>query len=114
MRLRNSFATAALAALAVSLIANDALARKTGRKKRGSGETIEAVKLRELPAAVIEAAEKEAPDVRFTAADRNVKGKRVESYRLYGSNGREHVTLVISPAGKILKRPHAAAREKRK
>ena len=77
--------------------------RQRGRgRNRRSSETVQLVKTNELPAAVAETVQKDAPNVNFTRIEKHSSKQNVY-YVLQGTDAaKQRVTLRISSSGKLL------------
>jgi hypothetical protein len=83
-----------------------------GKKKRQ--ETGTKVEIKDLPAAVSEAAKKEAPSANWTSAAKHSTKKQGSAYVLEGSDGKYHVTITINASGDLLRFTKASQGKKPK
>ena len=105
MRVRISGFVVALigfALIAATTLAADETQKgvKGGKKKESAGEKVE---LKDVPAAVTDAAKKEAPSANFTAAEKHSAKKLGTVYSLEGKEGKYQVALMISSSGELLR-----------
>jgi hypothetical protein len=112
MRFRALGVVAAITSIA--LFASAACADGKGKGKGGKGKgqraPAEKVELKDLPPAVLKAAEKETPNATFTSAAKR-SGKKNTVYTLQGTDGNRRVSLAISSSGEVLRETKAVERK---
>jgi hypothetical protein len=87
-------------ALLASLVSADDDGGKRKKKKREAENKVE---LKELPAAVIAAAQKKAPQATWTSAEKHTTKKDGTVYELHGKISNQSTTMLISSTGEVLR-----------
>ena len=95
-----------LAALAGTATAGDG---QKGKKKEAGAK----VEIKDLPAAVTDAAKKELPNANWTSAEKLATKKQGSVYSLQGKDGKFQVTMMMSTSGDLLRLIKTAGKGKK-
>ncbi len=87
-----------LTLLAATARAGDDLQKGQGKGKRAEGEKVE---MKDVPAAVTDAAKKELPNASFTAAEKRTAKKQGTIYSLEGKDGKYQVSVMYTSSGEL-------------
>lgn len=91
-----------LTLLSLTLLAATARAgddpQKGQKGKRAEGEKVE---MKDVPAAVTDAAKKELPNASFTAAEKRTAKKQGTIYSLEGKDGKFQVSVMYTSSGEL-------------
>jgi hypothetical protein len=97
--------------LSLLLFATSASAQDKGKgKKRDEGDKVE---MKDVPAAVTDAAKKELPNATFTAANKRTQKKAGALYTLEGKDGKYQVSVTLSSSGELQRLTKALERKKK-
>ena len=115
MRIRTVDVVAALLCLGLlSLTTHRAMAGDDDKGDKQKQKAAEKVEIKDLPTAVTDAAKKELPNANWTSAAKHSTKKQGTAYALEGTEGKFHVTLMLSSSGELLRFTKVAGRKKAK
>jgi hypothetical protein len=89
-----------LTGLSLILFASSANAQEPGKGKKKRAEA-EKVEIKDVPAAVADAAKKELPNAQFTSAQKQSHKKRGTLYTLAGKDGKYQVSVMLTSSGEL-------------
>lgn len=114
MRFRSSglvLTFVSLALLAATARAGDDPQKGQGKGKRAEGEKVE---MKDVPAAVTDAAKKELPNASFTAAEKRTAKKQGTIYSLEGKDGKYEVSVMYTSSGELQRLTKSVEARKKK